>query len=106
MTREGSSGEHDCRTISVIAGPNGAGKSTFVEIRSNPDNNSMSMDEKVAAACRDAGLQAIEVAERTGTSIVIWRDGKIVHLNAAEARVEFDRTKGPSSDIGPNGVRS
>ena len=106
MTREGSSGEHDCRTISVIAGPNGAGKSTFVEIRSNPDNNSMSMDEKVAAACRDAGLQAIEVAERTGTSIVIWRDGKIVHLNAAEARVEFDRTKGPSSDTGTNGVRS
>lgn len=106
MTREGSSGEHDCRTISVIAGPNGACKSTFVEIRSNPDNNSMSMDEKVAAACRDAGLQAIEVAERTGTSIVIWRDGKIVHLNAAEARVEFDRTKGPSSDTGPNGVRS
>lgn len=75
-------------------------------IRSNPDNNSMSMDEKVADACRDAGLQAIEVAERTGTSIVIWRDGKIVHLNAAEARVEFDRTKGPSSDTGTNGVRS
>jgi len=31
MTREGSSGEFDRRTISVIAGPNGAGKSTFVE---------------------------------------------------------------------------
>jgi len=49
----------------------------------------MTMDEKVAAACRDAGRQAIEVAERTGTSIVIWRDGKIVHLTAAEARDEF-----------------
>jgi hypothetical protein len=24
-------------------------------IRSNPDSNSMSMDEKVAAACRDSG---------------------------------------------------
>ena len=69
-------------------------------IRSNPDNNSMSMDEKVAAACRDAGLQAIEVAERTGTSIVIWRDGKIVHLTAAEARGEFDRKKEPSSEAG------
>lgn len=31
MTREGSSGEYDSPTISVIAGPNGAGKSTFVE---------------------------------------------------------------------------
>jgi hypothetical protein len=59
-------------------------------IRSNPDSDSMSLDEKVAAACRDAGLQAIEVAERTGTSIVIWRDGKI------------DRRKEPSSDTGPN----
>ena len=71
-------------------------------IRSNPDKGSMSMDEKVAAACRDAGLQAIEVAERTGTSIVIWRDGKIVHLTAAEARGEFDRKKEPSSDTGTN----
>ena len=69
-------------------------------IRSNPDSNSMSMDEKVAAACRDAGLQAIEVAERTCTSIVIWRDGKIVHLTAAEARGEFDRKKEPISEPG------
>jgi hypothetical protein len=60
-----------------------------VVIRSNPENNLMTMDEKVAAACRDAGRQAIEVAERTGTSIVIGRDGKIVHLTAAEARGEF-----------------
>jgi len=56
------------------------------------------MDEKVAAACRDAGLQAIEVAERTGTTVVIWRDGKIVHLTPAEARGEFNRKKEPSSD--------
>jgi len=32
------------------------------------------MHEKVAAACRDAGQQVIELAERTGTEIVIWRD--------------------------------
>jgi predicted ABC-type ATPase len=31
MSRDGSSGDYDGRTISVIAGPNGAGKSTFVE---------------------------------------------------------------------------
>jgi hypothetical protein len=69
-------------------------------IRSNPSNDSMSMDEKVAAACRDAGRQAIEVAERTGTSIVIWRDGKVVHLTAAEARAEFNQKQEPSSDAG------
>jgi hypothetical protein len=67
-------------------------------IRSNSVNNLMSMDEKVAAACRDAGRQAIEVAERTGTSIVIWRDGKIVHLTAAEARAEFNQKQEKSSD--------
>lgn len=60
-------------------------------IQSNLDRNSMSMDEKVAAACRDAGRQAIEVAERTGTEIVTWRDGKIVHLTAAEARAQYDQ---------------
>ena len=31
MSRDGSSGDYDGRTISVIAGPDGAGKSTFVE---------------------------------------------------------------------------
>lgn len=46
-------------------------------IRSNQDYDSMSMDENVAAACRDAGQQVIEIAERTGTDIVIWRDGSL-----------------------------
>ncbi|XZE17437.1 hypothetical protein SH449x_002688 [Pirellulaceae bacterium SH449] len=67
--------------------------------RANPDRLSMSMDERVAAACRDAGRQAIEVAERTGTEIVIWRDGKIVRLTAAEARAEFDQKQDRS--LGP-----
>jgi len=60
-------------------------------IRSNPAHNSMSMDEKVAASCRDAGLQAIEVAERTGTKIVSGRNGEIVCLTATEARAQYDQ---------------
>lgn len=64
-----------------------------------PDRNSMSMDEKITAACREAGRQAIDVAERTGTEIVIWRGGKIVRLTAAEARAEFDQKQDRS--IGP-----
>lgn len=69
-------------------------------IRSNQDHHSMSMDEKVAAACRDAGQQVIEIAERTGTDIVIWRDGKIVRLTAADARAEFNQNQERSSDAG------
>ena len=71
-------------------------------IRSNPKTSSMSMDERVAAACRDAGQQAIEIAERTGTQIVIWRDGKIVHKTAAEARAEFDQKQNRSTALGIN----
>jgi hypothetical protein len=71
-------------------------------IRSNPKNSSMSMDERVAAACRDAGQQAIEIAERTGTQIVIWRDGKIVHQTAAEARAEFNQKQNRSTALGIN----
>ena len=60
----------------------------------------MSMDEKVAAACRDAGHQVIELAERTWTEIVIWRDGKIVRLTATAARAEFNQNQKRSSDAG------
>jgi hypothetical protein len=69
-------------------------------IRSNQDHHSMSMDEKIAAACRDAGQQVIEIAERTGTDIVIWRDGKIVRLTAADARAEFHLNYERTSDAG------
>ncbi len=69
-------------------------------ILSKQDHHSMSMDEKVAAACRDSGQQVIEIAERTGTDIVIWRDGKIVRLTAADARAEFNQNQERSSDAG------
>ncbi|MFN7845062.1 MAG: hypothetical protein ACK5N9_25350 [Pirellula sp.] len=58
------------------------------------------MDEKIAAACRAAGQQVIEIAERTGTDIVIWRDGKVVRLTAADARAEFNQKQERSSDAG------
>ncbi|HBJ36152.1 MAG TPA: hypothetical protein DDZ51_15660 [Planctomycetaceae bacterium] len=69
-------------------------------IRSNHENEPPSMDEKIAAACRDAGEQAIELAERTGTEIVVWRDGKIVRLSATVARAEFNQKQERSSDNG------
>lgn len=54
MTREGSSGEYDSRTISVIAGPNGAGKSTFVE---NYLKRYVDCDEFLNADLIDRGLK-------------------------------------------------
>jgi len=51
------------------------------------------MDEKIAAACRDAAEQAIDRAERTGTHVIVWRDGQIVRLTAAEARADLERNK-------------
>lgn len=54
------------------------------------DTDSLSMDEKIAAACRDAAEQAITRAERTGTNVIVWRDGQVVRLTAAEARAELD----------------
>lgn len=62
-------------------------------IRSGQEGDSLSMDEKVAAACRDAGLQVIEIAERTNTAVIVWREGKIVRLSAAEARAEFNQKR-------------
>jgi hypothetical protein len=69
-------------------------------IRSNQDHNALSMDEKVAAACRDVGQQVIEVAERTGSEIVVWRDDKIVRLTAADARAEFNQNQSRSTEAG------
>ena len=56
----------------------------------HPDPKSLPMDEKIAAAGRDAADAAIRRAEQTGTRIIIWRDGQIVYLTAAQARAEFE----------------
>jgi hypothetical protein len=62
-------------------------------IRSGQESHALSMDEKVAAACRDAGKQVIEIAERTNTAVIVWREGKIVRLSAAEARAELNQKR-------------
>jgi hypothetical protein len=48
------------------------------------------MTEKILAAARDASEAAIRRAEQTGTRIILWRDGQIVYLSAAQARAEFE----------------
>jgi hypothetical protein len=60
-------------------------------IRANQNKEDLSVDEKVASACRDAGEQVILRAEQTGTPVIIWRDGKVVHLSANEVRIEWNK---------------
>ncbi|QDS93879.1 hypothetical protein FF011L_26550 [Roseimaritima multifibrata] len=60
-------------------------------IRPNHKIDQLSVDEKIAAACHDAGEQAVLRAERTGTDVIVWRDGKIVRLSASEARAELSQ---------------
>lgn len=68
-------------------------------IRPGQENKIRSIDDKIAAACRDAGEQVIERAERTGTDVVVWQDGEIVRLSAAEARAKLTQQKDrPTSD--------
>lgn len=59
--------------------------------RNKIDRNNLSADEKVVAACRDVAEQVILRAERTGTPVVTWRNGQILHLSAAEARREWEQ---------------
>ncbi len=67
-------------------------------IRSKHGNDESSMDEKIAAACRDAGEHVIKLAERTGTEVIVWRDGKIVRLSAARAEICSMQERSTDSD--------
>ena len=58
-----------------------------------PDSELLSMDEKIAAACRNAAEQAISRAENTGTHVIVWRDGQILRLTAADARAELEKNR-------------
>ncbi|TVS15389.1 MAG: hypothetical protein EA424_16240 [Planctomycetaceae bacterium] len=70
------------------------------------DTESLSMDDKIAAACRDAAEQAIARAERSGTNVIVWRDGQVVRLTAAEAKAELENSraiKGPQEKTDKDG---
>lgn len=49
--------------------------------------------EKVNAAFAQAALEVIRVARATSTSIIIWRDGQIVHLSPDEAEQHLEQQK-------------
>jgi argonaute-like protein implicated in RNA metabolism and viral defense len=45
------------------------------------NRDSMTVGDKVAAAAKSAMRSVVETARRTGTKIIVMRDGKIVHLS-------------------------
>lgn len=44
-----------------------------------------SLMEKANAAFRQAAVKVIEIARRTGTPVIVWEDGQIVHWSPDEA---------------------
>lgn len=61
-------------------------------IRSQENKDDTSPDEKIRLACHDVGEQVVLQAERTGTPVVVWRDGQVVLLSPADARSESNQS--------------
>jgi hypothetical protein len=53
------------------------------------NTNELPMHDRVELALREAALQAILDHKRTGDPVVIWRDGKVVHVPAEELLKEL-----------------
>lgn len=51
-----------------------------------------SLSEKALEAMKAASREAIQVAKRTGTPVIIWRDGKIVRANPDDLLLLEDPT--------------
>ena len=49
------------------------------------ENSGHKLVEKATAAFRHAALDVIEIARRTGTPVIVWEDGQIVHWTPDEA---------------------
>ena len=48
-------------------------------------NCDATLAEKANAAFKQVAIDVVERAKATATPVIIWRDGKIVYLTAAEA---------------------
>jgi len=53
------------------------------------------LTEKADAAFRQAAAKVIELARQTGTSVIVWEDGRIVEKTAEEAERELRKTRAP-----------
>jgi hypothetical protein len=49
----------------------------------------MPWQERVLAALRDGVAEVIAEHKRLALPLVVWRDGKVVHITAEEAEAEF-----------------
>lgn len=48
------------------------------------NQDSMTIGDKVAAAARSAMKSVVETARRTGTKVIVMRNGQIEHLSPEE----------------------
>lgn len=67
------------------------GKSSDIFVSNDPDlRGSVAAMKRAAAAAR-------ELAIRTGTDLIVGRDGKMVRITAAELRAEDEKSKSRES---------
>jgi hypothetical protein len=50
----------------------------------------MSWHERATRALEEAVVGVIAEHKRLGLSLVVWRDGKVVHISPEEAEAEFN----------------
>ena len=60
----------------------------------------LSLRERAELALRLAGLDVIAEHKRSGQPLVIWRDGKVLHVTAEE--IEGELAKAATSSDGSN----
>lgn len=60
----------------------------------SPDDG-QKLTEMAEAAMRQAATVAVERAKRTGTPLIVWKDGRVTELSAEEAeqRLASDHDK-------------
>ncbi len=71
------------RNVYIIARPNGSGKTTFPKRRRK---KYMTLQDKAEAAMKKAIRQVVERHKKTGRTLAIWENGKVVRISPYSVR--------------------
>jgi len=66
------------KNVYIIAGPNGAGKTT---LNMKYKRKHMSLQDKAWAAMKQAIRQVVQQHKKTGRTLAIWKNGKVVRIS-------------------------
>jgi len=66
------------KNVYIIAGPNGSSKTTFAKRRRK---KYMTLQDKAWAAMKKAIRQVVERHKKTGRSLAVWQNGKVVRIS-------------------------